>query len=87
MPVSMENTFFRLSKGKFMINILILCFALLNYYTLCNSILNHLFKKKKGIMLILAEINERFKLSINCLCESPMPSASLKWDGNLTKHF
>ena len=38
-------------------------------------------------MLVLAEINKEFKLPINCLCESPMPSASLKWDGNLTKHF
>lgn len=53
-----------------MINILILCLALLNYYP---SVL--LFKTiyffKKGIILVLAEISEEFKLPVNCLCDSP----------------
>ena len=37
-PGKPENAFFRPSGGKFMINILILCFTLFNYYTMCNSI-------------------------------------------------
>lgn len=28
-------------------------------------------KKKKGIVLVLAEISEEFRLPVNCLCDSP----------------
>lgn len=34
-------------------------------------LLNYFPFLKKGIILALAEIREKFRLPINCLCESP----------------